>query len=80
MTADERALLIEQTITAWRPRDRDGRIAPLPAWRDLDEQGRRDAFAAAASSRVVEAALDPEGLSSTAHAVLARIRGAGERP
>lgn len=43
----------------------------------LDDEGRIEAFEAAQRLRVVEAALDPEGLSTTARAVLARIRAAG---
>ena len=38
--------------------------------------GRREAFEVATELRVLEAALDPEGLSTTARAVLARIRAA----
>ena len=36
-----------------------------------------EAFELAAELRAMEAALDPEGLSTTARAVLARIRRAG---
>jgi len=73
--AEERDLLIEETAGAYRPR-REGRIGSLPAWHDLDEAGRAEAHARADSLRRLEAALDPEGLSSTARAVLARIRDA----
>jgi hypothetical protein len=48
-----------------------------PAWHDLDAEGRVEAHDRAATSRALEAALDPQGLSSTARAVLARIRNAG---
>jgi hypothetical protein len=75
MTAEERALLVEQTVNAWRPRDRDGVTRAHPAWHDLDETGRHEAFEAAAQARAIEASLDGEGLSSTARAVLARISG-----
>jgi hypothetical protein len=68
--------LIEAAAGAWRPRRPDGSLGPHPAWADLDEAGRREAFEAARLSRRLEAALDAEGLSSTARAVLARIRGA----
>ena len=68
--------LIEQAASAFRPRDpRDGRARPHPAWLDLDEAGRQTAFDEAARARRLEAALDPAGLSTTARAVLARIRG-----
>ena len=69
--------LIEQAASAFRPRDpRDGRARPHPAWLDLDEAGRQEAFDEAARARRLEAALDPAGLSTTARAVLARIRAA----
>jgi hypothetical protein len=67
--------LIEEAASAWRPRDpRDGRARPHPAWLDLDDRGRQAAFEAAAQARTLEAAIDPEGLSTTGRAVLARIR------
>jgi len=68
--------LFEQAVGAWRPRDPDGRILPHPAWLDLDEAGRREAFDEAARARAQEEALDPDGLSTTARAVLARITAA----
>jgi hypothetical protein len=73
MTAEERARLVEQTASAWRPRDRNGGVRAHPAWYDLDDTGRREAFEAAAAIRWIEASLDREGLTSTARAVLARI-------
>ena len=72
-----RETLVEQAAAAFRARDPHGRIADLPAWHDLDEAGRVEAFELAAKLRRLEAALDPEGLSTTARAVLARIRAAG---
>jgi hypothetical protein len=74
MTEREKGELIEQVAAAWRARDLDGDIAAHPAWHDLDEGGRREAFVVASSMRRLEAALDPAGLSSTAHAVLSRIQ------
>jgi hypothetical protein len=71
--ARERELLIEQAAGAWRPRGNDGSLASHPAWHDLDPAGREEAHAVATLLRSLEAALDSEGLSSTAHAVLARI-------
>jgi hypothetical protein len=47
-----------------------------PAFFDRDEAGREEAFEVARGLRRMEAALDPEGLSTTARAVLARIRAA----
>ena len=73
MTAEERARLVEEAASAWRPIDRSGIVRAHPAWYDLDEAGRREAFEVASQLRSVEASLDPEGLSSTARAVLARV-------
>jgi hypothetical protein len=72
---DEIEALIEAAAGSWRPRDADGQAREHPAWHDLDAEGRALAFEAAATSRRLEAALDPQGLSSTAKVVLARIRG-----
>ena len=78
MTDDERDLLIEQAAAAWRPirfgvAGGDDAVGWHPAWHDLDEDGRKEAFVRATAMRRLEAALDPEGLSTTAKAVLARI-------
>lgn len=70
---DDREGLIEQVVSAWRPSDRDGGPVAHPAWHDLDEGGRREAFARTQQARVMEAALDPEGFTTTARAVLARL-------
>ena len=66
-------LLIEQVLSAHRARSVDGQVKGHPAWYDLGPEGRRQAFAVALLQRQLEAALDPEGLSSTVRAVLARI-------
>ena len=66
---------LDAVSTAWRPRDRDGAPRAHPAWHDLDEAGRLEAHDATRALRTLEAALDPEGLSTTAYAVLRRIRG-----
>lgn len=76
MTEQEREILIERVTGAWRPRDLDGGIRSHPAWHDLDDGGRDEAHRITTRVRAMEAALDPDGLSSTAKAVLARIRGA----
>lgn len=70
MTDDE---LIEQVAGAYRPPSRD-ELRYHPAWHDLDDAGRLEAFERARKLRTLEAALDPDGLSTTARAVLARIR------
>jgi hypothetical protein len=72
---NSRARLIEAATTAWRPRSAAGEIRPHPAWADLDPEGRAEAYEITRRLRLLEAALDPDGLSTTARAVLARIRG-----
>ena len=67
-------LLLEAVCTAWRPRDIGGGVRAHAAWHDLDAEGRLRAHDRASASRVLEAALDSDGLSSTVHAVLARVR------
>ena len=75
MTPQEREALIEAVTTAFRPRDLlTGALRAHDAWHDLDAKGRTEAYEATLQSRELEAALDPEGLSSTARAVLARLR------
>ena len=69
MTDDE---LIEQVASAYRPVARD-ELRYHPHWHDLDGAGRERAFARARALRTLEAALDADGLSTTARAVLARI-------
>ncbi|MBI4957143.1 MAG: hypothetical protein HY908_34335 [Myxococcales bacterium] len=76
MTADDQSRLVAEVTSAHRARDPEGRVCAHPAWHDLDAGGRREAFAATRELRTLEAALDPEGLTTTARAVLARIRGA----
>jgi hypothetical protein len=72
MTDDE--LLIEEVAGAHRPVPRD-ELRYHPRWHDLSAAGRARAFARATALRELEAALDPDGLSTTARAVLARIEG-----
>lgn len=71
--ASDEELLIEQVAAAYRPRAR-AELRYHPAWHDLGDDGRRRAHEIARAMRKVEAALDPEGLSTTARAVLARIQ------
>lgn len=73
MTSEDEAL-IAATTTAWRPASVRGEIRYHPAWHDLDAEGRRRAFEETARLRALEAALDVRGLSTTARAVLARLR------
>ena len=65
--------LIEEVAGAYRPRSTD-ELRYHPAWHDLDAAGRTRAYERARAQRPLEAALDPDGLSTTARAVLARIR------
>lgn len=69
----ERDLLIEAAASAHRERDTTGRILPSPAWLDLAPADRDAAFERQLEARWLEAALDPEGLSTTARAVLDRL-------
>ena len=71
----ERDALIESAATAWRPRGGASGIRRHPAWADLDAAGRVAAYERARQLRRLEAALDADGLSTTAKAVLARVRG-----
>lgn len=64
--------LIEQVAGAFRPQARDT-LRYHPSWHDLDDAGRQRAYELSRALRTLEAALDPEGFSSTVHAVLARI-------
>lgn len=72
MTDEDKQLLIEQVAGAYRPHAGD-ELPYHKAWHDLDADGRVRAFELARTLRTLEAALDGEGLSTTARAVLARI-------
>lgn len=65
--------LIEAATTAWRPRDARLEVRAHPAFWDLDAAGRVELHAATERQRLLEAACDPRGLSTTGRAVLARI-------
>ena len=73
MTDRERDRLIEEAVTAWRPRTPDGSVLPHPAWADLADAERVRVFDETLRARSLERLLDPEGVSTTARAVLARI-------
>lgn len=73
MTEKERAALVEAAASPHRARAPDGRVVASSAWHDLDEAGRREVYEAARAWRRIEAALDPDGLSGTARAVLDRL-------
>ena len=69
--------LIEAAASAYRPTTVDGGVGAHPAWHDLDAAGRVASYELAGALRTVEAALDPQGLSTTARAVLERINRGG---
>jgi hypothetical protein len=72
-TPEHQAELVEQVVSAYRPRDPRGQLLPSAAFHDLDDAGRVAAYEEARRARALEAALDPEALSSTSRAVLERI-------
>ena len=74
MTPQERDALIAAVTSAHRDRGPRGEIRGHRAFYDLDEAGRLEAFEETRRVRAIEAASDPAGLTSTARAVLARIR------
>jgi hypothetical protein len=76
-TPEERARLVEEVASAHRPADPRGVRRASPAFADLDDDGRREAYEVGAAMRALEAALDPEGLSTTARAVLRAIQAGG---
>lgn len=74
MTREEEDRLVEQVASAYRPPSPD-ELRYHPAWHDLDAAARARAFDLAQSLRPLEAALDPDGLSTTARAVLRKLGG-----
>jgi hypothetical protein len=70
---DERERLILAATSVHRGRDAEGNLVIDPAWLDLDADGRREAFARGEALRALEAALDPQGLSATGRAILAKV-------
>jgi len=77
-TPKENELLIEAVAGAWRPRGR-GKLEFHPSWYDLDEKHREKAFRVTQQLRKMEAALHPDGLSTTAQVVLSRIQAVGKK-
>jgi hypothetical protein len=66
-------LLLEAATGAFRERDTFGRLKPSPAWADLSPAQREALFDRQVAARLVERAIDPQGLTSTDRAVLDRI-------
>lgn len=75
MSDRETDILLEAATTAHRERDLEGRLVPPPAWWDLAPEALDELFRRQVLAREVERALDPEGLSGTARAVMGRIGG-----
>lgn len=73
MTPSEREALIEQVVSAARARDPRGGVRPSPAFYDLDDAGRVEAFELSIKQRRIEAALDDDGHNATVKAVLAKL-------
>jgi hypothetical protein len=71
---EEREILIAAVTSAHRERSALGEIRAHRAFYDLDEAGRLEAFDETSLVRKLEAAASADGLTSTARAVLARIR------
>ena len=74
MSGDPKNLLIEKAVSAFRERNAWGHILPSPSWLDLTAEDRDALFARQLESRLIERALDPNGLSSTARAILKRLK------
>ncbi len=74
MTPAEQALL-EQVTSAHRERGVDGQIKSHPAWHDLDQAARVEAFEETLVLRMLERALDAQEQSTTVKALLARLHG-----
>jgi hypothetical protein len=68
--------LLEAAVTAHRPADPAGELRFHPAFHDLDAAGRAELFRVTSVQRALEQAAAGDGLSTTALAVLRRIRGA----
>ena len=75
MNGESRELLFEAVVTAYRERDRFGRLVPAPAWWDVPEDAREELFDHQMRARRLEQAFDPAGHSATVKAVLNRILG-----
>lgn len=74
MTPEERNELVLSVTSAHRERDAHGEIRAHRAWHDLDEAGRIEAHDETVKLRELESFASADGLTSTARAVLARIR------
>jgi hypothetical protein len=73
MKPEDKEILIEAANSAFRERAASGQIRPSAEWWDLSPDERVEAFDRGLESRLIEKAVDPNGLSTTARAVLSRI-------
>ena len=73
MADEPKDVLIEAAVSAFRERNAFGRILPASAWWDLAPEDREALFDRQLESRLLERAIDLDGLSSTARAVLERL-------
>ncbi len=73
MRDESNDILLEQAASAYRERDLSGRILPSPAWWDRSPEGRDILCRTQLQSRVLESVIDPQGYSSTVHAVMSRL-------
>jgi hypothetical protein len=76
MTPEERNDLVLSVTSAHRERSTHGEIRSHRNWYDLDDAARVEAHDETTKLRALEAVANADGLSSTARAVLARIRNA----
>jgi hypothetical protein len=65
--------LLEEVLSAHRARSPRGEIIAAPAFADLGPDDRERAYRESLMQRAIEGALHPEGLSTTARAILSRI-------
>jgi hypothetical protein len=70
---EDQEILLEAATGAFREFDTYGRVGPSPDWADLTPAQREELFHRQLASRVLEKAIDPQRLSSTARSVLDRI-------
>lgn len=68
--------LLEAVLSAYRPESPRGEILPSPEFYDLPPDARARASHEALALRTLERTLDPDQLTSTAKAILARIHAA----
>lgn len=76
MTEEEKEALVAAAAGAYRESRATGEIVWSPAFFDLDESGRREAYEESLRERRLEASASSDGRTGTARAVLARIRAA----